>query len=176
VSDYCLKHGISSDADGDIDENFWSQAAAERAEIDAGAEDEAGEQSHELTYIPRGYALTMLRRAGLPMAPFESQFFHDDVDDGADFAEVDDGLVALTDGDEAGGGEAEDLWAGTQGTLRKSKPEGVHYAKKAKRVDVKRLKDNIWKGLDMALEAGGESETEVSAANRLSWRMHRDQS
>jgi hypothetical protein len=31
-----------SDGDGDIDENFWAQAAAERAEIAAGAEDDGG--------------------------------------------------------------------------------------------------------------------------------------
>ena len=43
--------------------------------------------------------------------------------------------------------EEEDLWAGTQGKLKMARPESVHYAKKAKKVDVKRLKDNIWKGL-----------------------------
>jgi condensin complex subunit 2 len=101
----------------------------------------------------------ILQSPGLPIAPFESQFFHDDVDDGADFAEVDDGLVVAGED----GGEAEDLWAGTQGQqLRKAKPESVQYAKKAKRVDVKRLKDSIWKGLDMTFESGGASETEVS--------------
>ncbi len=104
---------------------------------------------------------------GLPIAPFESQFFHDDIDDGIDFAEVDDGLVVTGED----GGEADDLWAGTQGQqLRKAKPESVHYAKKAKRVDVKRLKDNIWRGLDMSLDAGSTSETEV---RRLKYNLFR---
>jgi condensin complex subunit 2 len=31
--------------------------------------------------------------------------------------------------------------------VRKTRPENVHFAKKAKRVDVKRLKDDIWSGL-----------------------------
>ena len=34
-------------------------------------------------------------------------------------------------------------------TLRRVRPEYVEHAKKAKQVDVKRLKDNIWRGLDM---------------------------
>ena len=50
----------------------------------------------------------------------------------------------MTNGD----GDAEDLWQGTQGQeLKKSRPENVNFAKKAKRVDVKRLKDDIWSGL-----------------------------
>jgi condensin complex subunit 2 len=44
--------------------------------------------------------------------------------------------------------EDEDLWAGMEGQqVRKVRPENVHFAKKAKRVDVKRLKDDIWSGL-----------------------------
>lgn len=31
--------------------------------------------------------------------------------------------------------------------MKKAKPENVNFAKKAKRVDVKRLKDDIWSGL-----------------------------
>jgi condensin complex subunit 2 len=68
--------------------------------------------------------------------PFESQFFHDDGDDAYD------GGPAMELGDE------DDLWQGTQGQeLKKTRPENVHFAKKAKRVDVKRLKDDIWTGL-----------------------------
>lgn len=78
---------------------------------------------------------------------FDTQFFHDDPD-GDDYALVDDGIL----GDDVDGAgetkpEEEDLWAGTQGKLKMARPESVHYAKKAKKVDVKRLKDNIWKGL-----------------------------
>lgn len=77
--------------------------------------------------------------------PFETQFFHDDGDDGGDFGGGDDvgGGGGLTNFD-----EEDDLWAGTQGQqLRKTRVENVHFAKKAKRVDVKRLKDDIWTGL-----------------------------
>lgn len=71
-------------------------------------------------------------------APFESQFFHDD-DGGDDDAFVDDNLAVA---------DEEDLWANTQGEqLKRARPENVHYAKKAKRVDVKRLKDDIWADL-----------------------------
>lgn len=45
-------------------------------------------------------------------------------------------------------GEEEDLLAATQGQLRRVKVENVNYAKRAKRVDVKRLKDAIWKELE----------------------------
>ncbi len=100
--------------------------------------------------------------------PFESQFFHDDADDGADFAEVDDGLGDVLMADDLGEGAGDDLWAGTQSEqLRKAKPESVHYAKKAKRVDVKRLKDNIWRGLDLPIDVDAESETEVGNAGDI---------
>jgi len=90
----------------------------------------------------------------MPM-PFESQFFHDDGDDGYD------GVPAVGMGDE------DDLWQGTQGQeLKKARPENVHFAKKAKRVDVKRLKDDIWTGLRSLVPDSptdiAESDEEVS--------------
>ncbi len=88
--------------------------------------------------------------------PFETQFFHDDASSAADFAEVDDGLVEMDNAEE------EDLWAASQGQLKKSKPESVQYAKRAKRVDVKRLKDSIWKGLDIKTNIDPDTESEVS--------------
>lgn len=92
-----------------------------------------------------------------PPNGYDGQFFHDDVDDAADFADVDDGLL----GETPGADDEEDLWAGTQ-ELKKAKPETVNYAKRAKRVDVKRLKDNIWKGLKIpARPSKDETETEV---------------
>ena len=82
---------------------------------------------------------------------------------------VDDGILGddpsgfQVDG---GGGEAkpeeEDLWAGTQVKLKMARPESVHYAKKAKKVDVKRLKDNIWKGLKIEDKAVGLQDDMVS--------------
>jgi hypothetical protein len=92
---------------------------------------------------------------------FDTQFFHDDPDT-EDYALVDDGIL----GEDAEGGptvklEEEDLWAGTQGQLKRARPDNVHYAKKAKKVDVKRLKDNIWKGLQIE-DLTGSTDDEVS--------------
>jgi len=123
----------------EIDENFWAQAAADRID------DNNPEDSECIVYTSRGYLLNSDGNA-MPI-PFESQFFHDDGgdgDDAADYAFVDGDLdlppeTSLDD---------DDLLAGTQGqVLRKTRPENVHFAKKAKRVDVKRLKDDIWQGL-----------------------------
>lgn len=49
-----------------------------------------------------------------------------------------------------------DLLAATQDQPRRVRIERVNYAKKAKRVDVKRLKDNIWKGLDIPVIQEGQ--------------------
>lgn len=77
-------------------------------------------------------------------APFATQFFQDD-DFGPGFDD---------DGGFDGEGrsmmmpdEEQDLLAATQSLTRRVRPEFVNYARKAKRVDVRRLKDNIWKGL-----------------------------
>ena len=74
--------------------------------------------------------------------PFNTQFFHDDDDDGPGF---DDGF----DGDMAGTADPgeQDLLASTQGKTRRVRPEFIKYTKRAKRVDVRKLKENIWKGL-----------------------------
>lgn len=82
--------------------------------------------------------------------PFNTQFFHDDYDDGPGFDDVDpydgDGIgVPDTDAGE------QDLLAATQGQTRRARPEFVNYAKRAKRVDVRKLKDNIWRGLDIVV-------------------------
>jgi condensin complex subunit 2 len=81
--------------------------------------------------------------------PFNTQFFHDDDDDGPGF---DDGF----DGDLAGTADPgeQDLLAGTQGKTRRVRPEFVNYTKRAKRVDVRKLKENIWKGLKIPTPEG----------------------
>jgi len=81
--------------------------------------------------------------------PFNTQFFHDDDDDGPGF---DDGF----DGDLAGTADPgeQDLLAGTQGKTRRVRPEFVNYTKRAKRVDVRKLKENIWKGLNISTPDG----------------------
>jgi condensin complex subunit 2 len=60
-----------------------------------------------------------------------------------------------------GGLDEDDPFAGTQ-DVKRVKPEAVNYAKRAKRVDVKRLKDNIWKGLKIpaapSKDAGADAE------------------
>lgn len=92
--------------------------------------------------------------AGGGPIPFNTQFFHDDFDDGTG---------GFDDDFEGGGGGADgelpvlpnavgldeegDLIAATQGPLKRVRPEFVNYARKAKRVDVRKLKENIWRGL-----------------------------
>ena len=69
----------------------------------------------------------------------------------------------------AGGMEGEEVdldeteLLASQTMLRKVKPEYVNYAKKAKRVDVRKLKETIWKELDIPRGAEeSETESEVS--------------
>ncbi|WRT64946.1 uncharacterized protein IL334_001886 [Kwoniella shivajii] len=113
---------MAENPNGEIDENFWAQAAADRA--DGGIDGDGMDLDSQPT-------------------PFESQFFHDDVDD----AYVDDALDSA-EPNIYDPNESEDLLQGSQDIqLKKSRPENVNFAKKAKRVDVKRLKDDIWTGL-----------------------------
>ncbi|WOO79743.1 Condensin complex subunit 2 [Vanrija pseudolonga] len=122
---------------GDIDENFWAQAAS----------DQAG---------GGGFDTMDMDEAPLP---FESQFFHDD-GDGDDDAFIDDALDPVDD--LAPGEEHDDLWRATQGQeLRRPRPENVHYAKKAKRVDVKRLKDDIWNDLKVLVDTNARPQGAV---------------
>ncbi|GAA5949509.1 hypothetical protein JCM21900_000244 [Sporobolomyces salmonicolor] len=58
------------------------------------------------------------------------------------------GDADFDDADPAGDNVPDDLAAATQGQLRRVRPETVNYAKRAKRVDVKRLKDSIWRELE----------------------------
>ncbi|KAL4063168.1 condensin complex subunit 2/barren [Scleroderma citrinum] len=109
--------------DGEVDENFWAQAAADQAAGRLAQED--GDESGE---VP---------------PPFNTQFFGDD-DDGAAFDDMFEGDGVAPD--DAG---EQDLLATTQGMSRRVKPEFVNYARRAKRVDVRKLKENIWKGLDI---------------------------
>ncbi|KAG1750052.1 condensin complex subunit 2/barren [Suillus occidentalis] len=124
---------FNENGDGEVDEQFWAQAAANQAAERAAADnDETGD--------------------GLNI-PFNTQFFDNDYDDGPGF---DDGF----DGDGAAMEDAEeqDLLAATQGQTRRVRPEFVNYAKRAKRVDVRKLKENIWKGLDIKVGKPKEDE------------------
>ncbi|KAI0044766.1 barren [Auriscalpium vulgare] len=120
---------LNGNGDGEVDENFWAQAAADHA-ADRAADD--GDET------ANGGAI-----------PFNTQFFHEDYDDGPGFDDAFDGdggdLPASAEPGE------QDLLAATAGQSRRVKPEFVNYTKRAKRVDVRKLKENIWKGLDIVI-------------------------
>ncbi|TFY59146.1 hypothetical protein EVJ58_g5971 [Rhodofomes roseus] len=132
---------VQGRGDEEIDENFWAQAAAEQA---AGR---AGEDGDDSTHD-----------GGIP---FNTQFFHDDFDEAGGFDDVFDGV------DGANGANIEpgeqDLLAATQGLTRRVRPEFVNYAKRAKRVDVRELKENIWKGLDIVIPKADDANDEDDA-------------
>lgn len=79
--------------------------------------------------------------------PFDTQFFHDADDgfdaNGGDMVGLDDSPANATVGGDI---EDEELTQTLQ-ALNRVKPEYVNYAKKATRVDIKKLKENIWKEL-----------------------------
>ncbi|KZT09955.1 barren [Laetiporus sulphureus 93-53] len=136
-------HRVTSGNRGDaeIDENFWAQAAADQA---AGRADADGDETVD------GGAI-----------PFNTQFFHDDYDDGPGFDDADD----VADGENGAAVEPgeQDLLAATQDQTRRVRPEFVNHAKRAKRVDVRKLKDNIWKGLDIIVPEPKEQDVEDDA-------------
>ena len=102
--------------------------------------------------------------------PFNTQFFHDDFDDGPGFDDIYDGdgdLISQAPNAEPG---ERDLLSETQGQSRRIRPEAVNYAKRAKRVDVRKLKENIWKGLDIVVppSQGQNDEEEDTIMVKLS--------
>lgn len=114
---------------GEVDGEYWAQAAA----ANMGHDDDDGDDG--------------------PAIPFDTQFFQDDEADMPDFqdddVDMDVGNVGGNDGSPAGMTE-DDVLAATQGkSAKRARPDFVQYAKKAKRVDVKRLKENIWRELDV---------------------------
>ncbi|KAI0705151.1 condensin complex subunit 2/barren [Cytidiella melzeri] len=113
-------------ADGEIDENFWAQAAADQA---------AGRAEEDIDQTQNGGGI-----------PFNTQFFQDDDDDGHGFDDIDDGGDGPLDAD-----MEQELLSSVEGPIRRARPEFVNYAKRAKRVDVRKLKDNIWKNLDIVV-------------------------
>lgn len=95
---------------------------------------------------------------------FNTQFFQDDDDDG--FGGFDDlGEMPAGGGSTGAQEDEEDLLASTQGT-RRVKPEAVNYTKRAKRVDVRRLKETIWSTLDIPdpKPGKGKGKSKTSAA------------
>ncbi|KAF8199101.1 condensin complex subunit 2/barren [Pholiota molesta] len=124
---------MNENGDGEVDENFWAQAAADQA---ANRDHDAdGDDTNDMP------------------APFNTQFFHEDdfgggFDDDAGY----DGEGGGMPDEDAG---EQDLLAATAGQTRRVRPEFVNYAKRAKRVDVRKLKENIWKGLDIVVKRAG---------------------
>lgn len=97
--------------------------------------------------------------------PFNTQFFHDDYDDAPGFDDVydADGGDVITAAVEPG---EQDLLALSQGQRRRVRPERVNYAKRAKRVDVRKLKDNIWKSLDIVVPESEQPEEDAMVCSR----------
>jgi condensin complex subunit 2 len=144
--------------DGEVDEAFWAQAAADQAaanrEHDADNDGDDREFSALLTFelIHIGFS------ASNP-APFATQFLQED-DFGGGFDD-DGGFDGEGRPDDDDTGE-QDLLAATQGQTRRVRPEFVNYARRAKRVDVRKLKDNIWKGLSIVVPQDQKDEEEGS--------------
>lgn len=155
----------------EVDENYWAAAAAAQAGTNAGM--------GKLAPCPviLSPLLLMLMPTDEddddygPILPFDTQFFHDDADtpdfdddlpmDGDDF-EV--GIGGATDGEgaatsgTAGNDEEDDLLKATQGQVKRARPVFVNYARRAKRVDVRKLKENIWRELALEIPVAADPE------------------
>lgn len=140
---------MNPNGDGEVDENFWAQAAADQAVGRAGEQEGDDSKPNIPNFESQLMPAPLLLAMNDGPIPFNTQFFHDDYDDGPGFDDVDpydgDGGVANADASE------QDLLASTQGQTRRVRPEFVKYAKRAKRVDVRKLKENIWRGLDIVV-------------------------
>ena len=112
-----------------------------------------------------GYLLMVLRSLRLffpangPI-PFGTQFMGEDFGDAGGFDDDDDGTHP------AAHDEEQDLLSGSATQSRRARPEAVNYAKRAKRVDVRKLKDNIWKNLDIVVPPTPEDDEMVSRNHR----------
>lgn len=147
--------------EGEVDENFWAQAAADQAAAgDNRRDDDMDDRA--FSYVKKKLTSSNLTPNSKSLAangdaiPFQTQFFHDDYDDGPGFDDDDGG-----DGGEAIDPGEQDLLAATQGQTRRVKPEAVRFSKRAKRVDVRKLKENIWKGLDIVIPLPKEEGDEM---------------
>ncbi|PWN29517.1 barren-domain-containing protein [Jaminaea rosea] len=130
--------------DGELDEAFWAQQQAARE-----AENGAG--------LDGGDGVDFALNDEAPM-PLDTQFYHDGDDEGAfelasSLPPTQTNPNSAADVDVADF-EEEDL-AAQAAALKRVRPEYVNYAKKAKRVDVRRLKENIWK--ELAIEVGADT-------------------
>ncbi|KAF9033685.1 condensin complex subunit 2/barren, partial [Rhodocollybia butyracea] len=128
-----------TNAEGKVDENFWAQAA--------GCNNDDMDNS-VFEFLGRSFrCIHCAQKMPLVMLFHLTQFFHDNYDDGPGFDNAYDG-----NGGEGSGpvdpGE-QDLLAVAQGQTQRVKPKAVRFSKWAKQVDVRKLKENIWKGLNI---------------------------
>jgi condensin complex subunit 2 len=160
---------------GEVDEHYWAAAAAAQAGVDATGGKAIMPNDCKERVLMFGLSDDDDDDYG-PALPFDTQFFHDDGDTpdfdddlpmGGDEFE---GLIGVMGGVEGEGGaatagkatnEEDDLLKATQGgPAKRVRPIFVNYARKAKRVDVRLLKENIWK--ELALESSPSTQNEVS--------------
>jgi condensin complex subunit 2 len=144
AGDFASKRGING-PEGEMDEAYWA-----RQEANGAVEGEAGDGGN-----------------------YDANFFQDDGlafpgglpdDDDDEFADAREQFSPGIEGEAAGAGAAgiADVLAGTsQGAAfgsqlvtqnRRLRPEYVQYARVAKKVDVRRLKEEMWRGMDIAGE------------------------
>jgi condensin complex subunit 2 len=151
--------------EGEVDEHYWAAAAAANGNGAQGLGDmDAADDDDD----------------DGPALPFDTQFFHDEADTpdfdedlpmgGDEFEGPVRGLASTSAN--AGSNareEEEDLLAATQGQMRRARPLYVNYAKKAKRVDVRMLKENIWKELAIEKQAQAADDDEVGRPPSTRW-------
>ncbi|SCZ97822.1 BZ3500_MvSof-1268-A1-R1_Chr3-3g06394 [Microbotryum saponariae] len=130
--------GVVALGGGEADAHFWAGAGANLLE-----DDHMGGVEHDFEPSFGGdYAV-----------PFDTQILNDGDDDLPYFNEDEDDSPTgpMLDGIGLGGGldESDDILQDTQGQLKRVRPENINYAKRAKRVDVAKLKDSIWTELQV---------------------------
>ncbi|KAJ4392559.1 hypothetical protein N0V91_011368 [Didymella pomorum] len=123
---------------GEINEAFW----ANRANEGAAADDEAT--------VKGNYDADFFNDDALP---FAGGGFMDDDDDFADardhFSPVPSQIPIGTQATEVPGSQANAFGADLITQSRRFRPEYVQYARAAKKVDVKKLKDNLWSSMGL---------------------------
>ncbi|PFH59186.1 hypothetical protein XA68_12694 [Ophiocordyceps unilateralis] len=172
------------DADGDdMDEAFWAKRQRPDEMMMMMATTTTASAA-----LPEGdYDANFFQDDGLPFPGADDD--DDDDDDGLEFADAREhmspgvvvfgqaeavGATALGGGGGGGGGETlfplTQLSAGAFGSslvtqTRRARPDYVQYARKAKKVDVRRLKEEMWKG--MGLDKLSEPDATAKQSNRL---------
>ncbi|KAK1752453.1 condensin complex subunit 2/barren [Echria macrotheca] len=163
--------------EGEMDEAFW---ASQKAPIPSGCSGDGtsgnggGAGADDTTTQVQGdYDANFFQDDGLPFAGGGD-------DDDEDMDEFADAREHFTPGPDAGGGITEVGMTGAFGGLtvtnpadlafgtmlvtqsRRVRPEYVQYARVAKKVDVRRLKEEIWRGMGLEKKEGQQEEAERS--------------